>query len=271
MTAAARKPALGEDGPVPTPGALAGDFTEEVLRRAGLRRGMRVLDVGCGSGDLTLLASWLVGPSGFVLGVDRSAQSLALAECRAAAAGRSERIRFTTADLEQFAPDDRFDAIIGREILMYLADPAAVLRRLAIRLVPGGILAFHETSLPPFRCHPGGEIFARCRSWIIGALQCAGCDVRMGDKLFATFTAAGLPAPRMTAAGRVEGGPDSPVYACIAETLRSLLPTIERAGIATAAEVDVDTLAERLRRESLANDACMMLPPVIGAWTRVPG
>jgi len=68
----------------------------------------------------------------------------------------------------------------------------------------------------------------------------------------------------------VEGGPESPVYDYMADTVRSLLPAIERAGIATAAEIDVDTLAERLRREAVANGACIMLPPFIGAWTRTP-
>ena len=50
-----------------------GDLTEEVLRRAGVGPGMRVLDVGCGTGDVSFLAARLVGPTGSVLGVDRSA------------------------------------------------------------------------------------------------------------------------------------------------------------------------------------------------------
>jgi SAM-dependent methyltransferase len=49
-----------------------GDLTEEVLRRAGVEPGMRVLDVGCGTGDVLFLATRLVGPTGAVLGVDRS-------------------------------------------------------------------------------------------------------------------------------------------------------------------------------------------------------
>jgi ubiquinone/menaquinone biosynthesis C-methylase UbiE len=50
---------------------LIRDLTADVLRRAGIGPGMRVLDIGCGVGDVSLLAADMVGPSGFVLG-DRS-------------------------------------------------------------------------------------------------------------------------------------------------------------------------------------------------------
>jgi hypothetical protein len=90
----------------------------------------------------------------------------------------------------------------------------------------------------------------------------------MGSKLFATFLNAELPAPEMIVAGRVEGGPDSPVYDWLAATLRGLLPAAERLGVVTAAEVEIDTLAERLRKEALHHTACLTPPPLIGAWTR---
>jgi uncharacterized protein YjiS (DUF1127 family) len=47
-------------------------------------------------------------------------------------------------------------------------------------------------------------------------------------------------------------------------------PMTERAGVATAAEVDIDTLVERLRSEAVANHASIMLPPLVGAWARLP-
>ena len=48
------------------------------------------------------------------------------------------------------------------------------------------------------------------------------------------------------------------------------LPMTERTGVATAAEVDIDTMVERLRGEAVANDASIMLPPLVGAWARLP-
>lgn len=253
-----------------TQSALLADFTGDVLRRAGLREGMRVLDLGCGVGDVSLLAASLVGPSGFVLGVDRSPDALGTAERRVAAAGQSGWVRFAADDLDTFAPGKTFDAIIGRLVLMYLPDPAATLRRLSSRLSAGGIVAFHEMTMPPARSLPAGPLFEECRGWLIDAIRCSGFETQMGDKLFATFAAAGLPAPQMIAGSRVEGGPQSPVYDYMADTVRSLLPAIERTGIATTAEIEVDTLADRLRREAVANGACIVLPPLIGAWSRTP-
>src|SRR5688572_25368686 len=82
-----------------------GDLTEHFLRLAGLQSGMRVLDVGCGAGDLSFLAASLVGPTGHVTGIDRSPDSVALASTRAAAAGLSN-LRFVECDAAECTVDE---------------------------------------------------------------------------------------------------------------------------------------------------------------------
>ena len=245
------------------------DFTADVLRRAGIAPGMRVLDIGCGVGDVSLLAAEMVSSSGTVVGVDRSEQAVALARQRAAAAGM-DHVRFTASELEAFSPDQPFDALIGRLILAYLPDPAATLRRLSGLVRPGGTVAFQEMVLPLTCSVPDGPLFRKCCEWMMETFERAGFQIDMGSKLLATFLAAGLPAPQMTAAGHVEGGSQSPVYAYLADTLRSLLPMAERIGVATAAEIAIETMAERLRNEAVENNACIMPPPLVGAWTRLP-
>ena len=54
-----------------------------------------------------------------------------------------------------------------------------------------------------------------------------------------------------------------------AELARTLLPDMERLGVATAVEVGVDTLAERMRNEIAANHSTVARHSEIGAWTRV--
>ena len=247
---------------------LIRDLTENVLQRAGICRGMRVLDIGCGIGDVSLLAAEIVGPSGLVVGVDRSADAVALAERRAVAAGKCHWTHFVVAELDEFSPNESFDAVIGRFILMYLPDPAKTLRRLSGHVRPGGTVVFQEMAMAMARSVPEGPLFRECVARIIGTFERAGFETDMGAKLFRTFLDAGMRAPQMIVSNHAGGGPQSPVYDYISETMRSLLPMTERVGIATAAEVAVDTLAERLRRETVEQRGCIMLPPLVGAWAR---
>jgi hypothetical protein len=74
----------------------------------------------------------------------------------------------------------------------------------------------------------------------------------------------------MIAASRVESGPDAHAYTYVTGILRSLLPLVERAGVASVQEVAIDTLAERLRQDPTANDIVTFLPRMVGAWSRLP-
>src|ERR1700739_212576 len=68
-------------------GRLYDGYTEHALRLAGLRPGMRVLDIGCGPGDVSFVAARLVGPTGSVLGADAAPEMIELARTRAAEKG----------------------------------------------------------------------------------------------------------------------------------------------------------------------------------------
>ena len=57
--------------------------TERLLRETAVKQGMRVLDVGCGAGDVSLLAAEMVGASGSIIGIDRSPEAIAMAKERA--------------------------------------------------------------------------------------------------------------------------------------------------------------------------------------------
>ena len=260
-----------EFGRLERQGGYYRDLTEDVLVRAGIGEGMRVLDVGCGVGDVSLIAGRLVGPTGSVLGVDRSPEAIETAGRRVEEDGQGGFVRFTSAELDTYRPAARFDAVIGRFILMYLPDPAAALRRFAACLEPGGVVVFHEMAMAQARSLPEGPLFQQCLRWITETFVRTGFEIDMGGKLYRTFLATGLPAPPMIAAARVEAGPDAFAYDYLAQTLRSLLPIAERTGVATRAEIEVDSLAARLRGEALQTSACIKLPTLIGAWSTTPG
>jgi hypothetical protein len=112
-------------------------------------------------------------------------------------------------------------------------------------------------------------LLAQTKGWFVDALEKAGFHTRLGPALFTAFCRAGLPAPRLLVETYAEGGPTAPAWAW-ANVFSSTVPLMERYGIATRAELDPDTLADRLLAETLAADGCIFGPPMTGAWTRLP-
>ncbi len=118
-------------------------FTTQLFRDAGIEAGMRVLDVGSGSGDVAFLVARLVGPSGRVVGVDRSATAVATAS-RRAKEFELPNARFLVGDAGEMAFEELFDAAVGRFVLEFSRDPSVLLRAIAAHVRPGGVVAFQE-------------------------------------------------------------------------------------------------------------------------------
>jgi SAM-dependent methyltransferase len=243
-----------------------GDLTEHLFRLAGLAPGMRVLDVGCGAGDVSFLAARIAGPSGFVTGIDRAKESVALASRRAADAG-IRNVEFVVGDAATFTLDQPVDAAVGRLVLLYCSDPAAIVRHVATLVRPGGIVTFQDFDMEAPTSEPRCPLFDSTLQKVRDAFRSGGAEIRMGLKLGRIFEDAGLPSPRMRLGARVERGPDSDAYEQLARIARTLLPVMERAGIATKEEMAIDTLASRLRDEAVALRATVVSPTLIGAWT----
>jgi SAM-dependent methyltransferase len=126
------------------------DLTEDVLKRSGIKRGMRVLELECGTGGASLLIARLIGPSGLVVGVDRSAEAIDVAEKRATVSGYCYWTRFVTADPETFVSHERFDAVVVRLTLFRQGDRAAFLR-LSACVRPDGVVVLVSGKPPAKR------------------------------------------------------------------------------------------------------------------------
>lgn len=242
-------------------------FTRQLFKEAGLHPGMRVLDVGCGSGDVALLAAEIVGPTGAVVGVDRAADAIVRAQARAENQ-RISNVQFVEGDPTLIGLDGGFDAIVGRLILMYYADPIEALRKLLVHLKPGGIVAFQEFDASGCKSHPASPTYDRCRDWVIRTLQLSGADSHVGLELYRIFRSSGLPAPMLRLDGLIGGGSNARTYEALAEVVRSLLPVMERFGVASGEEVEIESLAQRMRDEVLLKNGVVIAPLLIGAWAR---
>jgi SAM-dependent methyltransferase len=251
-----------------TQARLLGPITREYFVEAGIAPGMRVLDVGSGSGDVAFLVADLVGESGSVTGVDRAPAAIATARRRADARSVMN-VRFHEGDPTEMRFDEPFDAVVGRYVLMFQPDRARMLRRLARLLRPGGVIVFHEPDWSVIRSHPPAPTFDRCCRWIMDAAEPASTNWITWDKTHAAFLGADLPAPTMRMRTCIGGGKEVEEWLrAIAELAASLLPEMEKHGVTTAAEVDIETLAERMAREIAASRSVIVWRSEIGAWTR---
>lgn len=122
--------------------AMLDGLGQRVLAAAALTEGERVLDVGCGAGQLTLQAAEQVGPTGTVLGVDVSHDLVAVTTARASEAGLAQ-VAAVEADAQVHAfPTAGFDAVLSRFGVMFFADPVGAFGNLLAATAPGGRLAF---------------------------------------------------------------------------------------------------------------------------------
>lgn len=246
-------------------------MTRGFLADAGITPGMRVLEIGCGGGEVTQELAELVGPTGSVMALDRNDAGLAMAAERMTAHGIAH-VRFVAADVTEdlstieTLQDEPFDALVGRRVLMYLQDPAVVLRQLAGRLRSGGLVVFEETdsTMVPARTSPLAA-HDKVTAWLRNMLIAEGANPAMGFALPATLAEAGLNFERIRAEAVIMGQGTQFPYSAL---LKMMQPRLIAASIATQAEID--SVVEQLDTESSDPTAVYVAAMSFCAWAYKP-
>jgi demethylmenaquinone methyltransferase/2-methoxy-6-polyprenyl-1,4-benzoquinol methylase len=143
----------------------------------------------------------------YVVGVDQSAEMLAVAKQQVRLAGATEKIRLEQGDARSLPFDDgTFDGLTFTYLLRYVEDPAATLRELARVVKPGGVMAGLEFGVPRGVWRPLWEL------WVRAGLPGAGRVIGHGWYEVGTFLGPSIrnhyaewPVPRLLQAWRAAG------------------------------------------------------------------
>ena len=222
-----------------------------------------------GVGEVSLIAARLVGRHGHVTALDIDDAALEMAAARARERERNN-IEFVHAGIGEYAPPELVDAVIGRHILIHTPDPLAVLATARGLLRPGGVAVFQEfdfSHVPP--SYPVCPLRERACA-VFTDFFTRAAHGNMGARLFHLFTEAGFHAPDCQGEYLIDGGAESPAYEWFAESLRSILPRAAALGIGTEFVDGIDTLADRIREETVAARASCPSPLMIGGFARRP-
>lgn len=245
----------------------AQESLERLLRDAGLAPGMRVLDVGCGYGTVSATIARMVGDGGAVIGLDHDEAALSVAAGRMQALG-IHNATFVACDLASPPAGLGVDAIVGRRVLMYVADRDAALRGLLEALRPGGVVIFQETdgSQVP-QANVPLPLHERVHRWIWQTVLREGATPTMGFELAPLLERAGLVLAEIRAESIVQTGT---IRFDTATIVRAILARIVGQGVATESEIDIDTLDLRLEDELVRSGGSFVGDVFFSAWARKP-
>lgn len=163
-----------------------------LLERAGLTAGMKVLEIGCGGGDLAFDIARIVGrDGGRVLGTDIDQTKLDLA-AREAAEHNLTNIGFQLANITESAPPGNFDLVHARFVLTHLTDPALALKHIRAALRPGGIAVLEDIDFSGYFCYPDCAALWRYVNLYVETTRRRGVDANIGPRLPSLLVRAGF-------------------------------------------------------------------------------
>jgi len=261
--------ATGEEGAyrLQIVNSVHGPDTERLLLRAGLIKGMRVADVGCGIGTISAWMAKQVGPNGEVIGVDISPEQIAQAQ-KDAYRRTLTNLHFKVASAYDIGlPLDSFDLVFCRFLLMHLTHPADALREMAALVKPGGTLVCEDGDFTGPFCEPPSPAFDRLFELYRAVVEHRGADPRVGPKLYRLFLDAGFAQPEVQIV--------QPVFVRGAAkrlpewTLTECAPSLIEAGLSTREEID--RLAAEMKAMAEDETTLFGMARMIQVWARKGG
>jgi ubiquinone/menaquinone biosynthesis C-methylase UbiE len=237
--------------------------TLELFQLAGLRPGIRCLDLGCGSGDVTLDMAALAGPGGWAVGIDMDQGKLEFARAAADERGLANVV-FEAADVGQWAGPGDYDFVYCRFLLQHLARPVDLLRRMWDAVRPGGVLAVEDADLEGLFCDPDNAGFSFYQRTYAEVLARNGGDPGCARRLARYLRETGIPGPQTRLLQEVNAEGDAKAMPLL--TLEAIADSIVSSGLATADQVTA--AIEDLRAFTARPDTLISDPRIFQVWAR---
>jgi SAM-dependent methyltransferase len=171
---------------------VCGPPGREVMRSLGVLPGMRVADIGCGTGETTRWFASLVGQRGEVAAVDFSADQLRVTRKRLDLEGHRNVRLIEASAYSTGLPKAAFDIVHCRFLLCHLERPAEALEEMASLVKPGGRVVCTDFDVRGMQTYPPVACYARMRELIATNGRGRKVDYEIGVKLPSMLASAGL-------------------------------------------------------------------------------
>jgi SAM-dependent methyltransferase len=209
--------------------------TDVLFRRAGLRPGMRCLDLGCGGGDVAMQLARFVGPRGAVVGMDMDRVKLELARQDAADA-RLSTISFREGDVTRLDVHGAFDLVYARFLLTHMRDPQELVERMLRAARPGGLIVIEDIDHSGVFSYPACAALGRHIELYNQLARLKGADPEIGPRLPGLLRQGGALQVQLTMVQPTfMAGEPKRLHQL---TLASIAEGLIENGLATAAEIE---------------------------------
>jgi len=166
-------------------------YTKELLLKCGLKEGSHFLDNGCGGGNVAIMVAEIVGNKGKVVGTDKDADIIKLAEKDAAQKGL-KNIQFTNTSAYELNYQKEFDIVYARFLLSHLIDPEIALQKMKEAANRGGKIIIEDIQFSGHFCYPANAAFDKYVQLYTAAVKQKGADANIGPGLPELLKQAGI-------------------------------------------------------------------------------
>ena len=237
--------------------------TAALFDRAGLAPGLKCLEIGCGSGDMSIELARRVGPNGHVLAVDIDDTKIELARQEAAQL-KVGNIEFRWLDIRASDLTAAFDVVYARFLLTHLSEPDSVVALIRRLLKPGGLIILEDIDFSGHFVYPESAAFNRYHELYCAVVGRRGGNPNIGPQLPLLLRQNGFEHIQVSVVQPM--GLDGEVKTITPVTLENIAEAVIQENLATREEIS--TLVRELYDFVASPETLAGVPRVVQTWAR---